>query len=592
VPLLFLNRFYRGIGLTQLRWMFTTFHLGHYMPVTWLTYALDYLVWGMNPFGYHLTNIVLHVVTAAVFYFVALRLLRAALVAGCATDEHQIRLGAGLAAFVFAIHPLRVESVAWVTERKDVLSGLFYLLAVLAYLRALAPGRADGSPEPRWYGCSLVCFALALLSKAMTMTLPATLLILDVYPLRRFGPGPGRWLRTAVRDALKEKLPYLALSIASAVAAVIALRQGDLITSTTTLSLLQRVAISLYGLAFYLWKTAAPVRLSPLYELPKPVNPWDWPYLASGAGVVAITAGALLLRRRMPALLAAWTAYAVAVSPVLGLLHNGPQIAADRYSYLPGLGWALLAGAGLVKVHQVLGASRTWRKLHYAVCGVIIVTIVALGLQVRRQAMVWQDGEALWRHAVSLDPGSPLAHSNLGATLRARGRLVEAVQQCREAIRLRPNLPEAHMNLALAFAQSGRLVEAKQHFRRVLEIKPWAVEAHSGLAATLGEEGRWDEAFEHLRQAIRIKPASAAPHNDLGVALARSGRTVEALEEFSLAVRMDPALAEARNNLGLALAQKGQLTEAAEQFRQAALLKPDWQDPRQNLEQVLRLLGR
>src|SRR3989449_5057510 len=298
------NPHYRGLGWTHLRWMWTT-HLGHYIPLTWMTLGLDYLLWGMNPVGYHLTNLLLHAANAVVFFFVVRRLLARALPS---PSEHgyALAVSSGVAALVFAIHPLRVESVAWVTERRDVLSGLFYLVAILLYLRACERGaRGRG-----WYWLSVAVFGCALLSKSMVVNLPIVLLILDVYPLRRLGGFVG-WWRRASRRVYVEKIPFVLLAAAASAIALMAQLSHDTMVSVVQLSGLGRIVVSVYGLSFYLWKTVAPVNLSPLYELPSTVNPWAPPFLLSYGLVLAITAIVFAVRRRVPGLPAAWVAYIV-----------------------------------------------------------------------------------------------------------------------------------------------------------------------------------------------------------------------------------------------------------------------------------------
>src|SRR3989449_2959437 len=252
--------YFRGLGWSQLRWMWTT-HLGHYIPLTWMTLGLDYLLWGMNPFGYHLTSLLLHAANAVVFFFVVRRILTRALPSR-SERGHALAVAAGFAALVFAIHPLRVESVAWVTERRDVLSGLFYLVAILLYLRACEGGaRGRG-----WYWLSVGVFVCALLSKSMVVNLPVVLLILDVYPLRRLGGFVGWWSDPA-RRIYVEKIPFVLLAAAASAIAVMAQSSVHAAASLAQLSLPGRLVVSAYGLSFYLWKMVVPVNLSPVYEL-------------------------------------------------------------------------------------------------------------------------------------------------------------------------------------------------------------------------------------------------------------------------------------------------------------------------------------
>src|SRR5713226_6535756 len=289
------NPHYRGLAWTHIRWMWTT-HLGHYIPLTWMTLGLDYLLWGMNPVGYHLTSLLLHAANAVVFFFVVHRILTLALPSP-SERGHALAVAAGFAALVFAIHPLRVESVAWVTERRDVLSGLFYLVTILMYLRACEQGaRGRG-----WYWLSVAVFVCALLSKSMVVNLPVVLLILDVYPLRRLGGDIG-WSSEAARRVYVEKIPFVLLAAAASAIAFMAQSSVHAALSLVQLSVPGRLAVSAYGLSFYLWKTVAPVNLSPLYELRPPVNPGTMPFILSYGLVLAITAIILALRRRVPGL--------------------------------------------------------------------------------------------------------------------------------------------------------------------------------------------------------------------------------------------------------------------------------------------------
>jgi len=534
--LLVRNPWYRGLGPANLAWMFSTTRMGHWMPLNWISFGFDYVIWGMNPLGYHLTNLVLHAAAAAVFYVVARRVLRAALSDRPPVDGW-LRAGALVAALAFALHPLRVESVAWITERRDVLSGLFYLLTIWMYLRYVERG------SQRAYWAAVGGFTLALMSKSITASLPAVLLLLDVYPLARLG-GRAGWLTPSARRVWLEKLPFVALAGAIAIVAFWALASGSGLTPLRTLGPGARAALSLHALAFYLGKTLWPAHLSPLYELMLPVRPLETRYVLAALPLAVVTAAALLLRRRWPALLAAWLAFALTLLPVLGVAHNGYQLAADRYTYLASLSLALLAG----------GVVARWGRSALAASAIGLAVLLVLTW---RQIPVWHSDETLWRHAVALDPASGVARSNLGTALTAERRYEEATQLLERAAALRPGYAEAWNNLGLALApQPGRLPEAADAFRRALAVRP-----------------RFGEAW-----------------NNLGVALATQGQTDGALEAFAKATVADPSSAEARNNLGLALAGQGRVHEAAAEFRRALVLNPDFLQARRNLDQAERLL--
>src|SRR5438876_8297786 len=424
------NPHYRGLGWTQLSWMWTT-HLGHYIPLTWMTFGLDYLLWGMNPLGYHLTKLLLHAANAVVFFFITRRLLTRALPSP-SERGHALTVSAAFAALVFALHPLRLESVAWATERRDVLSGPFYLSAVLAYLRA-----CDREERGRgWYWGAVALFAGALLSKSMAVNLPVVLMILDVYPLRRLGGSIG-WRSKPARRIYVEKIPFVLLAAVASAIAVMAQFSIHAALPLAQLSVPGRLAVSAYGLSFYLGKMIVPVNLSPLYELPRTVSPWAMPFILSFGLAVAITAIVLTLRRRVLGLPAAWLAYLVVLLPVLGIFQNGPQIAADRYTYLAGLGWAILAGAGLLS---------SWSRLPFLLIGLVVIIPVGLGTLTWNQVHVWHDSKTLWAHALAIDPNSSVAHYNLGGALGQQGKLADAIHHYQRALQITPGDADAQTN--------------------------------------------------------------------------------------------------------------------------------------------------
>ncbi len=584
------NPYYRGLGANQLRWMFTAFHSGHYIPLTWLTLGFDYIVWGMDPAGYHLTSLLVHVGTAVVFYFVAVRLLGAA--SPPAGDQGSaVRLGGVFAALFFAVHPLRVESVVWLSERRDVLSGFFYLLTILAYLRACEAAGSDGAARSRWYWGSFGLFALALLAKIMVISLPAVLLLLDVYPLRRLESERDGWLGSTAQRILTEKAPFVLLSLGASLAHFIALKQHELITPVAEVSVIDRIVISAYSLAFYLWKTAVPVNLSPLYEMPEHVDPRTWPFLLSGAAVIAITGAAMILRRRRPALLAVWIAYVVIQLPVIGIIKSGPQLVADRYTYLPFLGWALLAGAGLQYVWRAL-RRRFARDLAAVPILVFATVLVAgLGLLTWKQSEIWQDSNRLWIHALSIEPSS-FAHSNLGTDLLTRGKVTEAIEHYRKAVELRPGFAPHHFNLGVALDRQGKSAEAVDEYREALRLELSDAEAaHYNLGLSLTRLGRVEDAAIEFREALRLKPNDAETYYYLGLSLARMGELSQAIEQYREALRLKPGHAEAHHYLGVALARLGRLSEAVEHYREAVRIKPGDAEAHSNLGVALAAGG-
>jgi len=480
-----LNPNYRGLGWTEIEWMWSSHLLGRYVPITWMTLGLDYAIWGMNPFGYHLTSVLFHTANAVLFYFLSLALLRLAMRDRSKELQARIPIGALFAALVFALHPLRAESVAWVTERRDVVSGMFFLLAVLAYLR----GR-------KYYWACFGFFILALLSKEIAVTLPVVLLILDAYPLRRLN-----------RAAWLEKIPFFLLSIADGVLALYIGKLEGITASIVRVNWFARIAISLYGLAFYLWKTLLPFGLAPFYALtPHKIDPRALPFQLSMVVVVLVTAGAIMFRRKYPAVLAAWLAYAVMLLPVLGIFHNGQQITADRYSYLACLGWAILAGGILVVAQGRMVALAA----DVVICG--------LGFLAFQQVLVWRNSETLWSQAVAVAP-SFIAYNNLGLVYSARGDSAGAIAQFRQSIQMADDYELSHNNLGGSLLELGLNDEAIREFQTALKLKPDLANSHNGWGQALLAQGKVDEAIEHFRAAVRMDPAYESARTNLERAL-------------------------------------------------------------------------
>jgi len=494
------NEGYRGLGWSQVRWMFTTTLMGHWIPLTWLTLGVNYVVGGMAPWGYHAGNLGLHAANAVVFYAIARRLLAAG-AGGEGTEDSagrasRVGWGAAAAAAVFAVHPLRVESVAWVTERRDVLSGVFFLLAVLGYLKAVERGRA-GRLEGRWRAMSVGCFAAALLSKASTMMLPAALLLLDVYPLRRLGVG---WAAL-----LREKLGYLVLAGVGAVVALVAVRQGGTVTGYAAYGLGARAAMMLYSLLFYPWKFLWPVDLSPMYELPARVEPLAWRFLLPMVAVPVITAVLIALRRRWPGGLAAWVYSALLVLPVSGAVHAGYQLAHDRYSYLSGLGLALLVGGAVVWVMGA-GARRVLRPwLEGLVLATVALLVVGLAAGTWRQSRLWHDSETLWRWA-SADRSCMVCQNNLGNLLLDQDRLEESETAFRAAVTARPESAGPHNNLGSVLVRRGRFDEAAAQFREAMRLAPDRIGGALNLGLLSVMQGKYAEAIPLLRHVLAQTP--------------------------------------------------------------------------------------
>ena len=511
------NPWIRGLTLEHFRWAITATRGGFWQPLTWLSFQFDYSLWGLNPAGFHATNLLLHAAAAVVFYFVALELL------GGRTKA------ALLAALFFALHPLRVESVAWVTERKGLLSGLFFLLAALSWLK----GRAR---------LAFGAFLLSLTAKSTGLTLPFVLLILEC--LRAKGlPG---------RRALTALAPFFVASAAAAALTWAVALAGGIVVDITPLGLAWRAGRALYGLCFYPLATAWPAGRS-AYSPPKPwFGRWSWEFFACALAPLAAAALCWRERRRRPGLAAALAAYTVMILPVLGFVQQGQLYSAcDRFSYLPGLSFALLFGAALSRDRRATALAAVW--------------LLALGAATWRQSGVWRDTLTLWTSAQENAPGTlPLGEK--GAALLKLGRVEEGIALLREATQGPRPQPTAFVNLGAALSKLGREEEARAAWSR-------------GLAVSPSEE-----------IASLLARSRASELHNRGNALLAQGRTMEAEKLYREALRLDPGLSPSRVNLGNILARRGAYADAAAFYREALKTDPRSVEARANLDAVSALL--
>lgn len=545
------NPHYRGLGAAALRFSWTSFHLGEYMPVTWMSYGADYVLWRLDPFGYHLTNLGLHVLASVAVYFLARRLLGWSAVA-VAAGPAGLAAAAGVTALLFALHPLRAEPVAWVSARGSILGGLFAVLTVLAYLEAQA--RSDAGARRRVHLASLGLFALALLSRSTNVMLPLVLLVLDVYPLRRLGHPPDGFFGAAARRVYVEKLPFFVLAAAIVPPAVLARIETEGVFGRQSVDLAAGAAVASFGLVRYLGQTLLLTGLSsPLNELPPRLDPLEWRFVASAGVALAITLALTLMRRRWPAGLVAWVAYALILVPTLGVIPFGVQLTADRYSYVSCLGWAVLAGAGWLSWWVRWRRGDIGRVLWAASAALLLTALVGLGALSWQRVQVWRDSKTLWRYTLSLEPRAVIAHLSLGLVLEREGDLTGAEAHFRRAAAIRPHDAAPRTNLGRTLVRQGRLAEAIGELRTAVRLGPEFADAYLTLGGALVAQGRLEEALEAYRRAVRLRPESAAIHYNLARALAGLERLDEAVGHYRAAVRLEPGFAEAHANLALAL---------------------------------------
>ena len=533
------NPSYRGLGWAQVRWAFTTFHLGHYAPLTWLSYSVDYLIWGLDPRGYHLTSLVLHVAVALVLYGLTRRIL--ALACPNAHRRH-VMLAAGVAALVFGLNPLRVEAVAWATIRGTLLGGLFLLLATWAYV-AGAVRSGDRPMGTRWLTGVVALFTLSLLCRTSGLTFPLVLVLLDVYPLNRL-PAPGRrWLDRRWRGIWTEKLALVVVATAAVPVSFLA-RAAVSRPPGNVADLVAGVFQAAHGAVFYLGKTLVPMRLAPFYELPEPVNPLRWRFMLSGLVVLALTASLVALRRRWPGGLVAWATFWVLIAPMSGVLPGGNlPLGADRYTYVACVSWAMAAGGGVLalQTRSVAGRRRVSPRLMWCLIAGVLAWWGGLTWQ---RAGEWRDSLTFWSSAVRVTPESRVARTGFGAALERAGDLGPALRQFRAAAHLRPDVPAVWRDLGRVLLATGQTEAAVEAYRRGIELAPEKADGYVSLGVALAVKGQTDLAIEQNRHAVALEPGSWRAHYNLGLLLESVGRLDEAVSHLRAAAAVNGSAPE------------------------------------------------
>jgi tetratricopeptide (TPR) repeat protein len=549
----------------RLRWAFTTFHLGHYQPLSWLSLQLDHRLWGMNPAGYHATNLVLHAANAGLLVLVLGRLLRMAL-PEAAADRAALRAACLFGALLFSLHPMRAESVAWITERRDVLCGFFILLATLGYLSA-----DHGNPVRRWI-LALPFYLAGLLAKAFTVVLPGVWLILDGYPLHRLGSG--RRLQ-----AVLEKTLFGLAALPIAWLAIRAQQHSGAMADWAGRPFAQRAAQTAWSVFFYPLKLLWPFHLAPLVELEKDLHPLAPQYLACMAGAAALSLGLALSRRRHPGWTAAWYSYLLFILPVSGLLQSGPQKVALRYSYLACIPFAALLAGGLLRAlaAQGLPAQRRRMILLGATLALLGCSLLAL-----RQIRIWSDPVALWTEAVRLAPESAYARGNLAAS-RERAAAMTQAEQWEDGLRDHPDNPATRRKLALLLADYGEDERALLQLDRLLAADPEDAELRAARARAHARRGDVTALRLALADYSRLlaapQPAAALLAERAGVRR-RLGDLDGALQDYSRAVAAPSQEWPVLANYGAALLAAGRRAEGLAMLQRAEALAPERSRPR------------
>jgi tetratricopeptide (TPR) repeat protein len=592
-----------GLSLTGSVWAFTTLHAGLWIPLTWLSYMVDGQLFGLHPGGYLLTNLLFHIANTLLLFFWLLRTTGA--------------LGPSfLVAALFALHPLHVESVAWATERKDVLSTLFWLLTMWAYIWYVE------SPGFRRYLLILVCFSLGLMAKPMLVTLPFALLLLDYWPLGRWpqkSPGSAKEqspvsakkkspvsakkksLASAKKKSLAsaknsraqkpepgvplkrliwEKAPLLALVVIFSVVTIHAQKEVGAIVQLAYIPFPSRLANALVAYVTYMVRTIYPSGLAVFYPYSRDALPL-WQVL--GASLTLSFVSLLTIRQtsRHPYLLVGWLWYLGTLVPVIGLVQAGEQALADRFTYVPHIGLFIMVAYGMA---DLAARWRTPRFLLPVGAGMVLTALmICTWLQVGH----WRNSASLFAHTLQVTRNNYLAHNSLGIALLAQGEVDQAITQCEEALRLRPNYAKAHYNLGNALFSRGEVNQALAHYEEALQLQPNYDKAQNSLGFALLSQGRVDQAVAHFEKSLSIRPDSPAVQNNLGLALLSQGKVDQAVAHFEKSLNIQPNSPEVHNNLALALLSQDKVDQAMVHYQEAIRLNPNYPEALDGLARLL-----
>ncbi len=523
-----------GVTWEAVRWAFTTTNASNWHPLTWLSHMVDCQLYGLNPRGHHFTSLFFHIANTLLLFFLFTRMTGAT-------------WKSAFVAALFAVHPLHVESVAWVAERKDVLSAFFWFLTMFLYAGYVnKPGVARYMPV-------VLSFAAGLMAKPMLVTLPCVLLLMDYWPLGRvhtrkprpapdFGrPGAAAESRgtVSVRLLLLEKIPLFALVAISSIITFYAQRKGGAVSSLESVPFASRIINALVAWTGYIGKMIWPRNLAVFYPLDRDMS--AWPAVLAGSALIVVTVLLWRTARRRPYFIVGWLWYIGTLVPVIGLVQVGMQSMADRYTYIPLTGLFIMAAWGMADF------AKGWRNRQVILAVLAGVVISASTAATWRQLSYWKNSISLYRHNLSINSGNFHIHNNLGFELAGRGEYDEAIKEYQEALRINPKAEKTHCNLATELASEGKFEEAITHYKQALQIKPDMYEAYYRLAIVYTLQNKLDEAIANFNKALTISPGFPGAHFELGVVLVKQNRVEEAVYHFSEVLRLKPDSAEARH---------------------------------------------
>jgi protein O-mannosyl-transferase len=581
---IFANPHISPLNMGFFKWAFFDFYASNWHPLTWISHALDYAVWGLNPLGHHLTNIVFHAVNSFIVVLLIIKLLE--VLKGRVQQnepipflsERTILIAGGVTGLLFGLHPMHVESVAWVSERKDLLCALFFLLSVMQYTdyaKSVSDGSAMGGLLSRYYNkhylLAAVFFILALLSKPMAVTLPVVLLILDWHPFERIQSFQ------TFRQAVVEKIPFLALSLFSSIITILAQRGGGAIRSTEVIPLPIRALVGAKALVAYLGKMLWPLDLVPYYPYPEHVSILSFEYLSAIALVVGITAVCIVLAKKQKLWLTVWGIYVVTLLPVLGIVQVGDQFMADRYMYLPSLGPFLIMGLTAAWISAKVNRLQRWRSaIRASVAGVAVLVFAALSFLTLTQIGIWKDSIDLWSYVIKKEPDRvPFAYINRGLAYGNKGLFQEAIEDLDKAVMLDPSYDLAYSYRGTVLGKMGLYAKAIEDFNKALVLEPDNYLVYNNLGIVYSKTGLYDKAAESFNEALAIQPDDAEIYLNRGLVYSLKDQDDRALADYNKALELKHDFATAYRNRGNLYQKNGRKNLALADFQKACELGDD-----------------
>ena len=554
-------RIHDGLNTDSIIWAFTSFHSNNWHPLTWISHMLDVKYFGMNAGRHHLMNLFFHVANTLLIFLIFRKMT------GSLWES-------AFVAALFAIHPMHVESVAWASERKDVLSTFFWMLTILSYIWYI-----QNITIKRYLPVFLFCLC-GLLSKPMVVTLPFVLLLLDYWPLNRiqFNIAENNSQKIIFKNLIFEKIPLIALATVSSLITFFAQKAGGVVKSFDAFSITSRVSNAIISYVKYIFKMFYPIDLAFLYPHPGTYPIWE----ITGASLLLIIATILALKytKKYPYVIVGWLWYIGTMVPVIGLVQVGRQSMADRYTYVPFIGLFIILS---------WGASDLFKKLKYRQIGIAVTamsSLLFLSIITWNQIEKWKTSAAMLQHAIKVTSDNYIAHDLLGVDLYRKGQIDESIKEFKKAIQIKPEYKFSHFNMGVALFKKGKIETAIKEFEKAIIIQPAYFDAHINLGIALFQKGQINKAIDHYLQASKIKPDHMITHLNLGIILAQQGRTDEAIKHLLHAIRINPGFAEAYYRLGNILSRENRIESAKKYYLKALAINPEFINAKKNLEKI------